>query len=699
MIDRTFYASTFVRGDGATRTFPFSFAGVNTGQASGTKPYLYDSDVKVQEIFTENGIKKTVQRDVILDMPNQATIVGPPVVAGREIRIYRETELRFPLVDYRDLQSVSEHDLDLANRQAVFIAQETRDAAGSNILQDNAGNYNAMGRRIVNLAPGIAPTDAVNVSQLNRMIRVDDMDIPALPKAADRVNRMLTFDADGNPRVVVPAAGSIGDFGIQLMGESGAGMVGYRATDLENSILRTVMSKLRQRVDMDDFAGATDRDKVTNGLAALAKTGGGTLWIHRDFETDWTLKLGTNVVIAGPPWVKIKAKATGWGPNPRKIITNADFNAGNTGCGVLGLTIEGIYASGSEWDSGIHFCRVTHGSIQDTYIKNCRGDGVTLGAAISNQTGRCEHIRMLNVTVRKVDRMGVALTGCCNSEFRNVRVFDLADSVVGGCAFDLEPNYDGDVCFNNRFYGGGAWNCKEGIALASRASLNNEDIRGNLFQGMVFMDIKVNAVKSSYTGASFLSCHFERIGAETIIQRSSKGVQEVSIIGCYFAHGGQNTPLTFPVIRLMQSAHCNVSNNTFGPSPMSLALIIESSVDSNGSNVFYGNNGRAAGAGKTYRIEGTGSRDSHNTSTGRDASAIPHDGFTARGDIIMDKFDIVMSRFKMNTTQVISVSAAPSDQTGAIGDIAWNSGTTSGQTLLYRKLATGRWHALTLPYP
>lgn len=236
MPNRTFYASTYVVADGVTRTWPFSFAGVNTGQVSGTKPYLYDEDVKVQELYTDaNGVKQTVQRDGTLDIANQITISGPPVLAGREIRIYRETELRFPLVDYRDLQSVSEHDLDLANRQAVFIAQETRDAASANIIQDETGNYDAKMRRIVNVADGIDPKDAVNLSQLSRAIRVGDMEVPVLPPAAERVGRLLSFDAAGLPIMQFPASGSALDLEARLALQ-GARMSGYNGGTVEGAL-------------------------------------------------------------------------------------------------------------------------------------------------------------------------------------------------------------------------------------------------------------------------------------------------------------------------------------------------------------------------------------------------------------------------------------------------------------------------------
>lgn len=256
-MSRTFYASTYVIADGVTRTWPFSFAGVNGDHNSGTTPYLYPEDVKVSESYTDsNGVKQTVARSGTLSMPNQLTIDGPAVILGREIRIYRETELRFPLVDYRDLQSVSEHDLDLANRQAVYLAQEVRDAASANLLQDDQGNYDAKGRRIVNLASAIEPTDAVNKNDLDTAIKVvnafNDRAIvfpegergQVLPAAIQRANKLMVTGADGLIRFDVPNPDGAQDLIALLASKEGAGYIGT----LAGNTVQEAMDNLKGRL-------------------------------------------------------------------------------------------------------------------------------------------------------------------------------------------------------------------------------------------------------------------------------------------------------------------------------------------------------------------------------------------------------------------------------------------------------------------
>lgn len=233
MADRQYLATNIFVADGIRTKWPFSFAGVSQDDNSGTTPYLYPEDVHAMEMFIDSqGNKATAVRNVVIETPNVATIVGPPVAVGREIKIYRQTENRYPLVDYRDRQSVSESDLDLANRQAIFIAQETQDAASNFMALDRHDNYDVKFRRIVNLAPGIAPGDAVSFEQYERAIRVPmtEPPFPALPLAAERAGKLLAFNDFGLPFLAVPVAGSPAQILIDLANvtdpKKGASMVG-----------------------------------------------------------------------------------------------------------------------------------------------------------------------------------------------------------------------------------------------------------------------------------------------------------------------------------------------------------------------------------------------------------------------------------------------------------------------------------------
>jgi lysophospholipase L1-like esterase len=230
-----YLATNIYDADGVRTEWDFSFAGVSPDRVSGTTPYLYPEDVKVQELYRDaEGNPKMVQRSATVIAPTRIRVNGAPIVWGNQVKIYRDTEVRFPLVDYRDGQNVSELDLDLSARQAVFIAQEARDAT-QNMNVDETGAFNAGGRPITNVADGVADKDAVTVRQLQHAVRapVGEGGLQSLPFSAQRANKLLSFDSAGQPVVVAAASGSATELALSLAdfssGLKGAGQIGYAA--------------------------------------------------------------------------------------------------------------------------------------------------------------------------------------------------------------------------------------------------------------------------------------------------------------------------------------------------------------------------------------------------------------------------------------------------------------------------------------
>lgn len=165
------HATNFFPTDGATTEWDFRFDGVSPDDHSGTRPYLNEADVKVQELYTdENGTAVVVQRDRTLTMPNRVLVIGAPIAAGRQVKIYRETENRFPLVDYRDRTVVGEADLDLQARQTLFVAAEAYDLSTLASLsaasaEDVAGEANVTANEALTVAQEARTTaQAANVT-------------------------------------------------------------------------------------------------------------------------------------------------------------------------------------------------------------------------------------------------------------------------------------------------------------------------------------------------------------------------------------------------------------------------------------------------------------------------------------------------------------------------------------------------------
>lgn len=125
-----YLASNDFPGDGTTTLRTISFKGNRPDAESGTVPYLSASDVKAVQVTpaTQDAPESEVPLTVTYVGPNQFNIT-PACPVGTICRVYRATQDEYNLVDYQALQTVSESDLDLANRQTIFVVQEAHDLA------------------------------------------------------------------------------------------------------------------------------------------------------------------------------------------------------------------------------------------------------------------------------------------------------------------------------------------------------------------------------------------------------------------------------------------------------------------------------------------------------------------------------------------------------------------------------------------
>lgn len=123
MADAPYLSMQRFNGNGTTTDWTVNFAG-------GTPPYLDASDVIAYEIIPATALAAEVRidRTVTYIGPSQFRVT-PAVASGRILVLRRKTEDQYNLVDFQSLQAVSEYDLDLANKQLLFLSQEAVDQA------------------------------------------------------------------------------------------------------------------------------------------------------------------------------------------------------------------------------------------------------------------------------------------------------------------------------------------------------------------------------------------------------------------------------------------------------------------------------------------------------------------------------------------------------------------------------------------
>lgn len=94
------------------------------------------------------------------------TVPWGPSAGYERVEIRRYTSATERLVDFSDGSILRAYDLNTSQIQSLHIAEEGRDVASDTIGVNNDGNLDARGRRIVNVADGVDPGDAINVRML-----------------------------------------------------------------------------------------------------------------------------------------------------------------------------------------------------------------------------------------------------------------------------------------------------------------------------------------------------------------------------------------------------------------------------------------------------------------------------------------------------------------------------------------------------
>lgn len=115
----TFYATNNFTGDGATVNWNINFA----------DGYIDIANVKARYIDNTGGYVDIA----ISSVAGNVVTISPAVANGQEFQIYRDTEKRFPLVDFSDGAILNETNLDTLATQAVMVSAEAFDQSNNGV--------------------------------------------------------------------------------------------------------------------------------------------------------------------------------------------------------------------------------------------------------------------------------------------------------------------------------------------------------------------------------------------------------------------------------------------------------------------------------------------------------------------------------------------------------------------------------------
>lgn len=491
MAEPTFYSVNVFPTDGVKTWWDFSFAGVNSQENDGTTPYLYPEDVKAVEMYVDaEGNPQIIARAVAIIAPNRAQITGLPIAAGRQVKIFRQTEIRFPLVDYKDRQAVSEADLDLANRQAIFVAQETIDAAQNNMSLDKFDNYDVKGHKIVNLQAGTSARDAVNYEQFSKTVRALDVAMTPIPDAAVRAGKVLTFDSLGNPQVEFPASGSALELEQRLLASSGATLVHalmpYGEASVQEALSNSYVTAQANAALIASLGGVGPvyleqfgavGDGVTNDMPALklaVATGrkvsgkpGKTYALTGNWAMPANVWLQDMALKPTDPDASARRVLFQTGGQSITLINVSVDRAGSGTAGAMGDTAA-IYINACATPAVVVNCTATGNNFGDGFIftdtpvalyrSTCRDMTWGTAATLPQDDDRMQGFLLVRCTGHMVDCVARNLLGRWNAQATPVnywtRGFALAgcyDFVVRGCISDnVDQGFDYSGGFNNR---------------------------------------------------------------------------------------------------------------------------------------------------------------------------------------------------------------------------------------------------------